>query len=405
MLPIPTLSAWNKIMKLKLNVFPRSIWLGDKVVKLRARTWMAWKVSLYLRKPPCAGSNTRDNQTIWDVCNAMLPLCCWRLALHFDKQMMYMYAVEEAKSSTASACPSSWYMYINAILNYHRWCHGCAEMLKLPDHSSSASSRWWSATMRVAWSLTAILSSNRMTRHARRGQKRPRNLRTIQIWNWECLSRRLYRHHHTRDQESSDILCLLRFAGILFQQHYLLQFGCCGGHRDHGTGLWADHTLIHHQFLCWKRFPQHNMGGPLICIWLPGTDVHILLLARESWGQLGDHTHLKLLTGKGIQYHRVDVVERVRVVGRHKCWRFTGLHNLSIVDWTRTFVDITKTTWVGAYMKFYDDDSVTNCSYTLVTILIPIKLVNGNCHIRSRVQSSLSAPQHVPQTLTVTGSR
>ena len=268
------------------------------------------------------------------------------------------------------------------------------KMLKLPDHSSSASSRWWSATMRVTWSLTAILSSNIITRHARRGQQRPRNLRSIQIWNWACLSRRVYRHHHTRDQEWSDILCLLRFAGILFQQQYL-QFSCCGGHRDHGTGLWADRTLIHHQVLCWKRLPQH------ICIWLPDTDVLILLLALVSWGQLGDHTHLKLLTGKGIKYHRVDVVERVRVVGRHKCRGLTGLHNLSNVDWTRTFVDITKTTWVGAYMKFYDDDSV------LVTILIPIKLyiVNGNCHSRSRVQSSLSAPQQVPQTLTVTGSQ
>ena len=28
---------------------------------------------------------------------------------------------------------------------------------------------------------------------------------------------------------------------------------------------------------------------------------------------------------------------------------------------TRKCVDITKTTWVGAYMMFYDDDSATNC--------------------------------------------
>ena len=49
------------------------------------------------------------------------------------------------------------------------------------------------------------------------------------------------------------------------------------------------------------------------------------------------------------------------MVGRHKCRGLTGLHNLSNVDWTRTFVDITKTTRVGAYMKFHDDASVTNC--------------------------------------------
>ena len=44
------------------------------------------------------------------------------------KQMMH--AVKEAKISTASACPSSW--YIKAILSSHRWRHGCAENTKAP---------------------------------------------------------------------------------------------------------------------------------------------------------------------------------------------------------------------------------------------------------------------------------
>ena len=58
---------------------------------------------------------------------------------------------------------------------------GVPKILRLPDHSSITLSGWWSATMRVAWSLTAILSSNWITRHARRGQQRPRNLHSIQI--------------------------------------------------------------------------------------------------------------------------------------------------------------------------------------------------------------------------------
>ena len=157
---------------------------------------------------------------------------------------------------------------------------------------------------------------------------------------------------------------------------------------------------IHHQVICCKRLPHH------ICVWLPDTDVLILLLELVSWGHLGDHTHLKLLTGKGIYYRRVDVVELVWVADRHKCWGFTRLHNLSNIDWARKFVDTTKTTWVGAYMKLYDDDSAM---HQLLQISwwqsIPIKLVNGNCHSRSGVQSSLSATQQVPQTLTVTGSQ
>ena len=83
------------------------------------------------------------------------------------------------------------------------------------------------------------------------------------------------------------------------------------------------------------------------------------------------------------------------MVDRHKFRGLTGLHNLSNVDWARKFVDITKTTWVGAYMKFYDDDSATNCFRHLGDNHIPIKLVTGNCHSRSRVQSSLSATQQV----------
>ena len=109
-----------------------------------------------------------------------------------------------------------------------------------------------------------------------------------------------------------------------------------------------------------------------------------------SWCHLGDHTHLKLLTGKGMKYRRVDVVERVWVVDHHKCWGLTGLYNLCNVDWARTFVDITKTTWIGAYMKLYDDDSAMHQLFQISWWqYIPIKLVNGTCHIRSRVQSSL----------------
>ena len=141
-------------------------------------------------------------------------------------------------------------------------------------------------------------------------------------------------------------------------------------------------------------------------------------LELVSWGHLEDHIHIKFLTGKGIQkYRRVDVVERVWVVDRHKCWGLIGLHNLTNVDWARKFVEITKTTWVGAF--YYYDSAMhqlqhalcRNCTnmHQLFHIswwqYIPIKLVNGNCHSRSRAQSSSSATQQVPQTLTVTGSQ
>ena len=93
MLPIPTLSVWDK-------------------------SWMYSELNLTGRQ----GCQVADSNLNMSVVSRF-----WRPVLHLDNQMMH--AVEESKSSTASACPSSW--YIKAILS-SRWCHGCAENAKAP---------------------------------------------------------------------------------------------------------------------------------------------------------------------------------------------------------------------------------------------------------------------------------
>lgn len=114
-----------------------------------------------------------------------------------------------------------------------------------------------------------------------------------------------------------------------------------------------------------------------VCVWSPDTDVLTLLLDLVSCGRLGDYTRLKFLTGKGTKYREIDVVERVRVIGSHKCQGLIGLHNFSGADWGGQFVGITKKTWVGAYMKLGDDDPVINCFRELGEGGIPSKLING----------------------------
>jgi len=71
-------------------------------------------------------------------------------------------------------------------------------------------------------------------------------------------------------------------------------------------------------------------------------------------------------------------MERVRVIGRHKCQGLIGLHNFSGADWGGKFVGITKKTWVSAYMKLDDDDSIVNCFRELGQGALPTELVNGD---------------------------
>ena len=140
MLPIPTLSVWDKIMKLKLNLTGRQ---GCQVAGMNLnmsvvpRSLCAVKVTLYILISKWCKAELLQPVPLLDILRP------------------------------------SWVIIVDVM--------DVPKILKLPDHSSCTLSRWWSATMRVAWSLTVILSSNWITRHVRRGQQRPHNLHSIQI--------------------------------------------------------------------------------------------------------------------------------------------------------------------------------------------------------------------------------
>ena len=145
MLPIPTLSVWDKIMKLKLNLTGRQ---GCQV----------------------AGLNLNMSVVPRSLCvvEVTLYILISKWCMLYNKQ----------KAELLQPVPlldilrPSWVIIVDVM--------NVPKILKLPDHSSCTLSGWWSATMRVAWSLTVILSSNWITRHVRRGQQRPHNLHSIQ---------------------------------------------------------------------------------------------------------------------------------------------------------------------------------------------------------------------------------
>lgn len=70
----------------------------------------------------------------------------------------------------------------------------------------------------------------------------------------------------------------------------------------------------------------------------------------------------------------MNVLERLKVIGRHKCQGLLGLHNFSGADWGGKFVGIPKKRWIDAYLKLEDDDQAISCFKELGERCIPAEL-------------------------------
>ena len=75
-------------------------------------------------------------------------------------------------------------------------------------------------------------------------------------------------------------------------------------------------------------------------------------------GHLKSPTTLRFLTGKGAKYLKIDVGDRVAAIGRQKSKGLIGLHPLTGADWGGKFVDVSKKTWVSAYLSLPETDEI-----------------------------------------------
>ena len=66
-------------------------------------------------------------------------------------------------------------------------------------------------------------------------------------------------------------------------------------------------------------------------VWFPDTNVLILLMDLVAHAEQRLHA-VNLLTGKGTKYRTIDVLERVKAVGKEKSKGLIGLHNFSGAD-------------------------------------------------------------------------
>ena len=133
-------------------------------------------------------------------------------------------------------------------------------------------------------------------------------------------------------------------------------------------------TLISNQVL--RSLDEHLLRE--ICVSSLDTDVLVLLLNLVSRGNHGNLNSPNFLTGKGANYREIDVIQRVQVIGIHKCQGLIGLHHhFSGADWGGKFVGITKKTWVKSYVVFNDDHPAIDCFRELGEGLLQNQLANG----------------------------
>jgi len=89
---------------------------------------------------------------------------------------------------------------------------------------------------------------------------------------------------------------------VLFYDNKIKHLACEGEHTHE-----EENTLIPNQVL-------HSLNEHLphkICVSLPDTDVLVLLLDLVSRGHHVSLNRLMFLTGKGLNYREIDVIQRV----------------------------------------------------------------------------------------------
>jgi hypothetical protein len=134
-------------------------------------------------------------------------------------------------------------------------------------------------------------------------------------------------------------------------------------------------TMIPHQVLASVSEGAYRD----VFVWSPDTDVLILLLHLASSGRLGEQTGLKFLTGRGVKFRQIDVINRMKAIGIQKSQGLLGFHNFTGADWGGKFVGISKKTWVKAYMSLREGDPIVACFKELGGFAtIADQLVDGN---------------------------
>ena len=112
------------------------------------------------------------------------------------------------------------------------------------------------------------------------------------------------------------------------------------------------------------------------------TDVCILLMDLVSRSHLGALTSLILHTGKG---KKIDIVERVKTIGKLKSQGLIGVHNFTGTDWGGKFVGVSKRRWGSTYMDLLSNDPIV-IKFGLLGSLTAEELMMENESLHENIQ-------------------
>lgn len=395
LLPTSTLSVWDPMKKLKLKTFSNwmektKVRVGDKVVKLREERELLGRFLIIQGSRPELVPKLEE--TIGDYEMSVVPRSLvtvdGSLYIPTDKASL-MHAVEGAKTESAPApvpdiamadCPIrvAQVLIVDAMAVL-QCMKKTPTMRKISDLSEAFIKRIEGMMVgydegRVVFDRYIDQSLKNQTR-----QKRAVTSTEYEIHSEMKLTMSLKELLSASRTKSS--LTAMLAEGLLkyYSRNSTFKLVVVYGTKIKGHDFEEKHaheeadTMIPNQVLAsLADSPWRD-----IHVWSPDTDVLMLLLDLVSCGRLGPQTRLKFLTGKGVKYRKIDVVERVQVIGRRKCQGLIGLHNFSGADWGGKFVGISKKTWVVAYLKLDENDDAINCFRELGEGPILKELVNG----------------------------
>ena len=392
LLPTSTLSVWDSMKKLKLKTFSNwmdkvKVRVGDKVIKLREERALLGRFLIIQGSRPGLVPKLEDTIGKYEMSVVPRSLCAvdGSLFIPTDKASL-MHAIEGAKAEPIQSATLQdiepvgrppRVLIVDAMAVLHSM-KKTPSMRKLSDLQEVFVKRI--EGMMDGYNEGRVVFDRYLDKSLKNKTRQKRAVTSIEFEIHPEMKLSMSLKEILSASRTKSTLTSMLAEGLQkrFASNSTFKLVVVYDTKIKGPDFEQDHsheeadTLIPHQVLAsmaestWRE----------ICVWSPDTDVLTILLDLVSCGRLGALTHLKFLTGKGSKYREIDVVERVRVIGRRKCEGLIGLHNFSGADWGGKFVGITKKTWVGAYMKLDEDDPAINCFRELGEGSMPMELVN-----------------------------
>ena len=382
------LSIWDPMKKLKLKTFlnwaeKRKIRIGEKVIKLREERQLLGRFLIIQRSRPEIVPKLEKAIGQYEMSVVPRSLCAVDGSLYIpaDKASL-LHAIEEVEAqansdeSQESRCQPPKIIIIDAM--------AVLQSMKKTSKTQTLSDLQEAFTKRIAF-MMAGYSEGRVifdryqdqSLKSKTRQKRATSSAEFKVHPQMKLTMSL-KELLSSSKTKSNITAM--FAEALLQEFsntnnfkLVVVYGTkikSYNFEENHTHEEAD-TLIPLQVLA--SITEHEWRE--VCVWSPDTDVLTILMDLASRGRLGLQTRLTFLTGKGAKFREIDVMERVHAIGILKSQGLIGLHNFTGADWGGKFVGISKKTWVGAYLKLCESDSIVDSFRQLGEGSIPSELV------------------------------